>query len=123
MGDQAYRINLEDRFGKSTLIDIPAQVAAVGDEWVNQTLTTVNDAVVRLGIVKGEFHWHKHDEQDEFFLVLDGRLLLDIQDADTVFLDRHQAYTVPSGVPHRSRAPERTVLLMIEPAGVVPTGD
>jgi hypothetical protein len=96
--DLPYEINLEEKFGKFTLIDIPAEVAACTDEWFSQTLTTVNDAVVRLGIVKGEFHWHTHEDEDEFFLVLDGQLLLDIEDQDTVVLDRHQAYTVPRGV-------------------------
>ncbi len=118
-----YQFRPDDKFGKSTLIDIPAEVAACTDEWFNQTLTTVNDSVVRLGIVKGEFHWHKHDHEDEFFLVLDGHLLLDIQDKGAVVLDRHQAYTVPKGVVHRTRAPQRTVILMIEPTEVVPTGD
>jgi mannose-6-phosphate isomerase-like protein (cupin superfamily) len=116
-------LNLNDKFGKSTLIDIPAEVAACSDEWFNQTLTTVNSSAVRLGIVRGEFHWHKHDREDEFFLVLDGQLLLDIDDQGTVVLDRHQAYTVPKGVLHRTRAPQKTVILMIEPVGVVPTGD
>jgi mannose-6-phosphate isomerase-like protein (cupin superfamily) len=83
----------------------------------------VNDAVVRLGIVKGEFHRHTHEDEDEFFLVLDGRLLLDVEDQGTMVLGRHQAYTVPQGVAHRFRAPDRTVILMIEPRGVVPTGD
>ncbi len=119
---EPYRIQLDEKFGKSTLIDIPAEVAACSDEWFNQTLTTVNDAVVRLGIVKGEFHWHKHEEEDEFFLVLKGRLHLDIEDQTSIVLEPHQAYTVPKGVLHRSRAPERTVILMIEPREVIPTG-
>jgi mannose-6-phosphate isomerase-like protein (cupin superfamily) len=122
-GERPHKIHLEEKYGKSALIDIPAEVAACADDWFNQTLTTVNDAVVRLGIVQGEFHWHSHEEEDEFFLVLDGRLLLDVEDQDTLILDRHQAYTVPRGVAHRSRATERTVILMIEPEGVTPTGD
>ena len=117
-----YDIQLDDKFGSLTLIDLPAEIAA-NEPWFNQTLTTVNDAVVRLGIIEGEFHWHKHDEEDEFFLVLEGRLLIDIEDAETVTLDPHQGYTVPRGVVHRTRAPERTAILMVEPAGVVPTGD
>ena len=120
---QPYEIHLEEKYGKSALIDIPADVAACTEEWFNQTLTTVNEAMVRLGIVKGEFHWHTHEEEDEFFLVLEGRLLLDVEGRGTVALGRHQAYTVPRGVSHRPRAPERTVILMIEPRGVVPTGD
>ena len=120
---QPHKINLDDKFGKSTLIDIPAEVAACTDEWFNQTLTTVNSSVVRLGIVRGEFPWHKHDHGDEFFLVLDGQLLLDIEGQGSVVLNRHQAYTVPKSVLHRTRAPNKTAILMIEPASVVPTGD
>jgi mannose-6-phosphate isomerase-like protein (cupin superfamily) len=123
MGDAGYRINLDEKYGHSTLIDIPAEVAACTEPWFNQTLTSVNDAVVRLGIIEGEFHWHKHDDQDEFFLVLDGQLLIDIENAETVVLDRHRGYTVPRGVVHRTRASQRTVILMVEAAGVVPTGD
>src|SRR5581483_2968778 len=109
------------KYGSLALIDLPAEIAA-HEPWFNQTLTSVNDAVVRLGILEGDFHWHKHDEQDEFFLVLDGELLIDREDRDTVALGRHQAYTVPRGVVHRTRAPRRTSILMVEAAGVVPTG-
>jgi mannose-6-phosphate isomerase-like protein (cupin superfamily) len=119
---QDYDIQLDDKYGYSTLVDIPGEMAA-HQPWFNQTLTTVNDSVVRLGIIEGEFHWHKHDDQDEFFMVLEGQLLIDIEDADTVTLDPHQGYTVPRGVVHRTRAPARTAILMVEAAGVVPTGD
>ena len=112
----------EDAFVHLELIDIPAEIAA-HEPWFNQTLTTVNDAVVRLGVIEGDFHWHKHDNQDEFFLVIDGQLLIDVEDRDTVTLDRHQAYTVPRGIVHRTRAPRRAAILMVEAAGVVPTGD
>lgn len=120
--DQAYEIHLDDKYGSLRLIDLPAEIAS-HDPWFNQTLTTVNDAVVRLGLVEGEFHWHKHDGQDEFFLVLEGRLLIDIEGGDTVTLEPHQGYTVPRGVRHRTRAPVRTAIVMVEEAGVVPTGD
>ena len=116
-----YTMNLDDKYGSLTLIDIPAEAAA-HEPWFNQTLTTVNDSVVRLGIIEGDFHWHRHDAEDEFFLVLDGRLLIDLRDR-TVTLEPHQGFTVPRGVEHRTRAPERTTILMVEPAGVVPTGD
>ena len=79
--------------------------------------------MVRLGIIEGDFHWHKHDDQDEFFLVLEGQLLIDIEGDDTVTLDPHQGYTVPRGVVHCTRAPVRTAILMVEAAGVSPTGD
>ena len=115
-------IHLDEKFGQSTIIDVGAEAAA-HEPWFNQTLTSVNDAVIRLGVIHGDFHWHKHDVEDEFFLVLEGELLIDIEDADTVRLTPHQAYTVPRGVVHRTRAPVRTAILMVEPAGVLPTGD
>lgn len=119
---QSYDIQLDDKYGSLTLIDLPAEIAA-HEPWFNQTLTTVNDAVVRLGVIEGDFHWHKHDDQDEFFLVLDGELLIDLEDRDTVTLEHHQGYTVPKGVVHRTRALRRTAILMVESAGVVPVGD
>jgi mannose-6-phosphate isomerase-like protein (cupin superfamily) len=123
MSDQRdYDIRLDDKFGSLALIDLPSEIAA-HEPWFNQTLTTVNDAVVRLGILEGDFHWHKHDDQDEFFLVLDGKLLIDLVDRETVTVRQHQGYTVPRGVVHRTRAPQQTAVLMVEAAGVVPTGD
>ncbi len=104
------------------LIDIPAEAAA-HEPWFNETLSTVNDAVVRLGVIEGDFHGHKHEGQDEFFLVLAGKLLIDLEDRETVALGPHHGYTVPRGAVHRTRAPERTEILMVEAAGVAPTGD
>jgi mannose-6-phosphate isomerase-like protein (cupin superfamily) len=98
-------------------------MAGATQPWWNRTLTEVNDAVVRLGVLDGDFHWHKHDEEDEFFLVLEGELVIEIEGSDTVRLRRHQGYTVPKGVSHMTSAPERTVIVMVEPAGAVPTGD
>ena len=117
-----YQIRADVKYGDGRVIDIP-QEAADHEPWFNQTLTTVNDAVVRLGIFQGEFHFHKHDEQDEMFLVLEGQLLLDIEGEGTITLSRHQGYTVRRGVVHRTRSPERSVVLMIEQVGVVATGD
>jgi mannose-6-phosphate isomerase-like protein (cupin superfamily) len=112
----------ENKYGYLTLIDIPAEVRS-HQPWFNQTLTTVNDAVVQLGIFKGEFPWHKHDEQDEFFLVLDGEMYMDTETAGSVHLERNQGFTVPKGTMHRPRSPEKSVVLMVERMGVVPTGD
>jgi mannose-6-phosphate isomerase-like protein (cupin superfamily) len=111
-----------DAFGPLELIDVAAEAAA-HEPWFNETLTTVNDAVVRLGVIEGDFHWHKHDDEDEFFLVLEGELLIDVRGDETVRLQPHQGYTVPRGVEHRTRATARTTILMVEAAGVVPTGD
>jgi mannose-6-phosphate isomerase-like protein (cupin superfamily) len=120
LGD--YDIHLDAKFGPLEVIDVAAEAAA-HEPWFNQTLASVNDAVVRLGVIEGDFHWHKHDDQDELFLVLEGRLVIDVEGRDSVTLGPHQAYTVPRGVMHCTHAPERTAILMVEAAGVVPTGD
>ena len=117
-----YDINVDVKFDALTLIDVGAEAAA-HEPWFNQTLTRVNDAVVRLGVLHGDFHWHKHDDEDEFFYVVEGELLIDVEDRGTVSLKPRQGYTVPRGVVHRTRAPVRTSVLMVEPAAVVPTGD
>ena len=117
-----YAINLDTRYGPLELVDVPALVAACQDPWYNQTLCRVNDCVVRLGIFKGEFHWHKHDREDEFFYVVEGHFLIDLEDR-TVDLGERQGFTVPRGVLHRTRSPDRAVVLMIEAATIVPTGD
>ena len=122
MSASDYEIHLDVKYDHGTLIDVAAEAAA-HEPWFNQTLTRVDEAVVRLGVIDGDFHWHKHDDQDEFFLVLEGQLLIDIEGAGTVTLDPHQGFTVGRGVVHRTRAPVRTAILMVERAGVIPTGD
>jgi mannose-6-phosphate isomerase-like protein (cupin superfamily) len=117
-----YSIRLDARYGPMELVDIQTLVDACKDQWYNQTLCRVNDCVVRLGVLRGEFHWHKHDNEDEFFYVIEGGFEIDLEER-TVALRPRQGFTVPKGVMHRTRAPERTVVLMIEGAGVVPTGD
>lgn len=119
---QPYSINTDVSLGDLRLIDLPQIAAAVTDPWFNQSLVRINDCVVRLGVVQGEFHWHKHDAEDEFFFVVDGRLLIDLEDR-TVELTPKQGFAIPRGVMHRTRAPERTVMLMMEGSGVIPTGD
>jgi mannose-6-phosphate isomerase-like protein (cupin superfamily) len=105
------------------LIDIPSLADKCTDRWYNQTLCQVNDSVVRLGILQGEYHWHKHDIEDEFFFTLEGKLILDIKGRESIELHRHQGYVVPKGIVHKTKAPGKTVVLMIETAGIVPTGD
>lgn len=117
-----YAINLDARFAPLEVVDIQGLVDECKDPWYNQTLSRVNDCVVRLGVVQGEFHWHRHEKEDEFFYVVSGRFLIDLE-GRTVELTPQQGLTVPKGTMHRTRAPERTVILMIEGAGVVPTGD
>jgi mannose-6-phosphate isomerase-like protein (cupin superfamily) len=122
MADDRYNTRLDNKYGSLALIDIPAEIAA-HEPWFNQTLTQVNDCVVRLGIVHGEYHWHHHEHEDECFIVLEGELMIDIQDRGTVTLTRHLGYTIPKGVVHRTRAAVKTVILMVEGASVTPTGD
>lgn len=117
-----YATHLDVKYGPLEVVDVPALVAACADRWFNQTLVSVNGAVVRMGVVEGEYHWHKHEADDEFFFVVEGRLFVDIE-AGTFALAARQGLVVPRGVKHRTRAPERTVILMVENAGIVPTGD
>ncbi len=113
---------MSNRIGQSEIIDIPSIVEACSEKWYNTTLSQVNDSLVRLGIFEGEFHWHHHDNEDEFFFVISGKLFLDLQD-DTIELGQNQAYAVPKGVEHRTRAEEKTVVLMVETRTVNPRGD
>jgi len=99
-----------------------AAIGAAQTPWWNRTLCAVNDAVVRLGVLEGDFHWHKHDNEDEFFFVLEGHLDIELENR-MITLKPGQAFTVPAGVMHFPHARERTVVLMVEKAGVVPTGD
>jgi len=117
-----YDIHTEVAFGPLESIDVRAIAESCREKWFNQSLCRVNDCVVRVGVVQGEFHWHKHDDEDEYFHVLEGRWLIDLEDR-TVKLEPGQGFMVPRGVRHRTRAPVRTVVLMIEGAGVRPTGD
>jgi mannose-6-phosphate isomerase-like protein (cupin superfamily) len=103
-------------------IDEKALVDACTHEWYNQTLCEVNDSVVRVGVIQGEYHWHKHDDADEFFYVVEGLLVIDLEDR-TIELAPRQGFVVPKGIVHRTRANERTVMLMVETKGIVPTGD
>jgi mannose-6-phosphate isomerase-like protein (cupin superfamily) len=117
-----YTTHLDIRYPALEIVDVQQLVDAVRDRWYNQTLCKVNDSVVRLGVIQGEYHWHKHDDLDEFFYVVDGKFLIDLEDR-TVELEPRQGFVVPKGVVHRTRAPEKAVILMVEGAGIVPTGD
>jgi mannose-6-phosphate isomerase-like protein (cupin superfamily) len=119
--DDRYDIETRPLYGPLEHIGAGA-LAAAQTPWWNRTLCQVNDAVVRMAVIEGEFHWHKHDAEDEFFYVVEGHLDVDLEDR-TVGLEVGEGFTVPMGVVHRTRAPSRTVILMIEKAGVVPTGD
>jgi len=120
-----YETRLNILHGPLETIDVKALAEACEYKWFNQTLCQVNDSVVRVGVIEGEYHWHKHDVEDEFFYVVEGKLLIDIGDGlegRTVELTPGQGFVVPRGVMHRTRAPQRTVILMVENAGIIPTG-
>jgi mannose-6-phosphate isomerase-like protein (cupin superfamily) len=117
-----YSINLEPKYKSLELIDIPDVARSFKQAWSNQTLCRVNDSVVRLAVVQGEFHWHKHDTEDEFFYVIDGKFLIDVE-GRTIELLPKQGFVVPKGVVHRTRALEKATVLMVENATVIPTGN
>ncbi len=119
---QPYVIHMDARYQPLEVVDVPALVDACTDKWYNQTLCKVNDSLARLGIMQGEYHWHKHDNDDEFFFVLEGEFIIDLEDK-SVTLGPQQGLMVPKGVMHRPRSPEKSVVLMFETAEIVPTGD
>ena len=118
---QNYDIHLDTAFQPLEHIDVK-RFAQEHQPWWNQTLCAVNDCVVRLGVLHGDFHWHKHDDEDEFFFVMEGKLLMELEDK-TVELGPGQSILIPKGTMHLPHAPERTTVLMFEGSGVVPTGD
>ena len=120
MPDFPYDTRLNVLHGPLERIDVPGLVAAVTHPWYNQTLCRVNDSVVRLGVVCGDYHWHKHDNDDEFFFVLEGSFLIDLEPgADgvtpgrVVTLAPREGFVVPKGVVHRESNPSA------EPADIV----
>jgi quercetin dioxygenase-like cupin family protein len=121
-----YETRLNVLHGPLEIVDVKAPADACEYKWFNQTLCKVNESVVRVGVIEGEYHWHKHDEDDEFFYVVEGMLQIDLEgdlDVKTIELAPGQGFVVPRAVVHRTRAPQRTVILMVENAGIVPTGN
>jgi mannose-6-phosphate isomerase-like protein (cupin superfamily) len=121
-GAYPYATHLDIKFDPLKLIDVSSLAKAVTDQWYNQTLCRVNDSVVRLGVMQGEYHWHKHDNDDEFFFVLSGKFIIDLEGRSVELLP-NQGFVVPRGVMHCTRAPEKSVILMVETAAIMPTGD
>ncbi len=117
-----YSIDLEVKFRPLEIIDVPKLIEKSTKKWQNMSLCTVNNSVIRLAVIEGEFHWHKHDKEDEFFYVIDGLLLIDLKDK-LIELKPKQGFTVPKGTLHRTRAPTRTSVLVIEEFTIKPTGD
>ena len=116
-----YSIDPEVKFKSLELINIPQIIATSDKKWQNLSLCLVNDSIVRLAVIEGEFHWHEHEKEDEFFFVIEGVLLIDLEER-TIELKQHQCFTVPKGVMHRTRASTRTSLLVIEQSTTQLTG-
>ncbi len=117
-----YATYLDIKFPALAVVDVPRLISECREKWYNQTLCKVNDSVVRLGVMQGEYHWHRHDNDDEFFFVLEGHFIIDLEER-SVGLGPREGFVVPKGVRHRTRAPDRAVVLMLETAAIVPTGD
>lgn len=122
MRDYNYSIDLEVKFKPLEILDITNLIANCSKNWQNISLCEVNDCIVRLAVIEGEFHWHKHDKEDEFFYVIEGLLLIDLEEK-TIKLKPNQAFTVPMGTIHKTRAPSRTSVLLMEKKSIKPTGD
>jgi mannose-6-phosphate isomerase-like protein (cupin superfamily) len=117
-----YVTRLDLHYKPLEIVDEKALADECTHKWYNQTLCQVNGSVVRLGVVEGEYHWHKHDNDDEFFYVVEGQLLIDLE-GRSVELKPRQGFVVPKAVLHRTRALQRTVILMVENVGIIPTGN
>ena len=117
-----YNQKMNIKYNHQELVDVQKIVDDCKEKWFNQTLTKINDSVARVGIVEGEYHWHKHETDDEFFFVLSGKLFVDIEDK-TFELNPNQGVTISKGIMHRTRAPQKTTMLMIETASIDPIGD
>lgn len=117
-----YNQQMNIKYSHHEVIDVPKIVEECNEKWFNQTLTKVNGSVARIGIVEGEYHWHKHDDDDEFFFVLSGKLFIDLEDK-TIELNPHQGTTISKGIMHRPRAPKKTVMLMVETDSIDPIGE
>ncbi len=116
-----YKQYMNIKYKHQEIIDVPSVINECTDKWFNQTLSKVNDSVVRIGIVEGEYHWHKHDNEDEFFFVLEGMLYIDLEDK-TIELNKNQGITISKGILHRPRATQKTIMLMVETDSIDPIG-
>ena len=119
---QDYDIVTKPVFAALEKISIPAVKRMSDHHWFNRTLCQVNDSLVRIGVFQGEFHWHAHEKEDEFFLVIDGHLEIEIEGRETATLDAGEGVMIPR-VRHRPIATRGATGLIVEQATIVPTGD
>ena len=104
-------------------IDLAAKLATFTEAFQPRTVALFNGHDVMVAKLRGDYHWHVHDDTDDFFLVLDGRVEIDLEDGSTVTLAPGQMFVVPKGMRHRPRARGEAHILLIEPTGTPNSGD
>lgn len=100
--------------GQLQTINLSTLHQAITDQYTNVVVSTMNENCLRLAVMTGEYRWHRHPTSDELFLVLEGELIIDFQDRESVALTPYSIYTIPAGVAHRTRTAQRTVNLCFE---------
>lgn len=105
-----------------SVVNIANALARFSDHWAQRKIAAINDYEVKIAKLHGEFVWHTHEDTDEFMLVISGRLTVRFREGDRI-LDPGEFVVVPRGVEHCTAAEEETSILLLEPAGVVNTGD
>ncbi len=103
-------------------VNLTEELATFDEHWRPRPVAALNDYMVKVVKLEGEFTWHSHSETDELFLVLGGQLVIQLRDGD-VELNRGELFVVPRGVEHCPKAQAEAHVLLIEPAGTVSTGD
>ncbi len=103
-------------------VNVAQKFSMFEDHWHPRLIARVNDTDVKITKLQGEFHWHQHDNEDELFFVIKGRLLMQFRDRD-VWLEPGELIVVPRGVEHKPVAPEEVHLLLVEPSGTLNTGN
>ncbi|MER5601921.1 cupin domain-containing protein [Streptomyces sp. NPDC002265] len=103
-------------------VNLAHKLSLFDELWAQKKIADLNDYEVKLAKLKGEFVWHTHEDTDELFLVISGRLTIQLRDGDVV-LEPGELFVVPRGVEHCPVAEEETAILLLEPAGVLNTGD
>lgn len=103
-------------------ININDKLNKFSDLWSPRVIAEMNDYQFKLAKVKGEFVWHSHKETDETFIILDGELLIEFRDK-RIKLNKGELYIVPKGVEHKPYAENECHIMLIEPKGIINTGD
>ena len=105
------------------VIDMEEKIGNIEKPWSPVDIAYINDQVIRAAIFHGEYHWHKHDDEDELFLVHRGAISIQVKDQDTIELGEGQLCVIPKGVEHKPGSTEPSVVLLFEPSALKSTGD